>query len=107
MSSGWWWLGWKAHCSLGGGPSRSRILDLDPTGGSGVTWSLPLHICSDPGLMPIFGKPGCPFLRGKARDLVTPEAFLDFVGSYIEQASLSSPVLTGEDLHATALAEEG
>ena len=44
------------------------------------------------------------FFRREGRDLVTPEAFLDFVGSYLEQASLSSPVLTGEDLHATALA---
>ena len=58
-------------------------------------------------LMPIFGKPGCSFLRREGRDLVTPEAFLDFVGSYLEQASLSSPVLTGEDLDATALAKEG
>ena len=57
--------------------------------------------------MPIFGKPGCSFLRREGRDLVTPEAFLDFVGSYLEQASLSSPVLTGEDLDATALAKEG
>ena len=47
------------------------------------------------------------FFRREGRDLVTPEAFLDFVGSYLEQASLSSPVPTGEDLHATALAKEG
>ena len=47
------------------------------------------------------------FFRREGRDPVTPEAFLDFVGSYLEQASLSSPVLTDEDLHATALAKEG
>ena len=56
--------------------------------------------------MPIFGKPGCPFIRREGRDPITPEAFLDFVGSYFEQASLSSDVLTGEDLHAAALAKK-
>ena len=54
-----------------------------------------------------FRKAWMPFFRREGRDLVTPEAFLEFVGSYLEQASLSSPVLTGEDLHATALAKEG
>ena len=57
-------------------------------------------------LMPIFGKPGCPLFRREGQDPVTPEAFLDFLGSYLEQASLSSPVLTGEDLHATVLAKK-
>ena len=50
-----------------------------------------------------FRKAWMPFFRREGRDLVTPEAFLDFVGSYLKQASLSSPVLTGDYLHATAL----
>ena len=54
-----------------------------------------------------FWKAWMSLFRREGRDPVTPEAFLDFVGSYLEQASLSSPVLTGEDLHATAFAKEG
>ena len=47
------------------------------------------------------------FFRWKGRDPTTAEAFLEFVGSHLEQAGeLEIPVLSGEDLHEAALAKK-
>ena len=51
-----------------------------------------------------FRKAWMPFLRRERRDPVTPQAFLDFVGSYLEQArEFELPMLTGD---ATVLARK-
>ena len=101
------WRRWLEK-DLSSRPYRWLRTDLSPSlstfdqtpGGSGVLVR--------PALIDAhFRKAWMSFFKREGQDLVTPEAFLDFVGSYLEQASLSSPVFTGEDLHATALAEEG
>ena len=57
--------------------------------------------------MPSFAKHGCQFFRRGERDPVTPHAFLEFVGSFLQQADIvDMPVLTGEDLHSAVLAKK-
>ena len=54
-----------------------------------------------------FRKAWMPFFTREGQDPVTPAAFLDFAGSYLEQSGeLNLLVLTGEDLYATAMAKK-
>ena len=48
-----------------------------------------------------------PLFRREGRDPVMPRDFLHFVGTYLNQArKFELPIHTGEDLHATAMANK-
>ena len=82
-------------------PSPYLVCDPDHTpGGCGIL--------AQPSLIDAqFRKAWMPFFRRAERDPVTPQVFLNFVGGFLEQATiLDMPVLTGEDLHSAALAKK-
>ena len=47
-----------------------------------------------------------PYFRREWHPVVSPQAFLDFVGDHLlSEASLDLPILTGEELHGAAMAK--
>ena len=54
-----------------------------------------------------FRKAWMPYFRRDGHPVVTPQAFLDFVGDHLPQeALLDLPILTGEELYEVALAKK-
>ena len=48
-----------------------------------------------------------PYFRRDGHPVVTPQAFLDFVGDHLPQeALLDLPILTGEELYEAAMAKK-
>ena len=57
--------------------------------------------------VPIFEKHGCRTFAGKGHRVVSPQAFLEFVGDHVPQEDfLDMPILTGEELHDVAMTKK-